>query len=268
MTTAYVRPANVTEAVKAMKADPDAVVLAGGTQVNRAPLDRGRPASVIDIRDAVAAGIVREGTDVVIGAMATLQDIADSEAVPPVLAEAAGFIPTRSVRNQATIGGNIAAARADSYLIPALIALSGTVTTAEGVLSAEEYVFDAHRELIVEIHVPVPVGPCVVVKESRSHVALPVVSAAVSLAPPDGSSGGTPSGACVAVGCVAPRVVRLTGVEEGIVNGTLSDRAAIEEAIRKEIAPEADILGSSAYKTYINGVVVAGAVIRCLEALS
>ena len=264
----YVRPGNVTDAVEAMRNDPDAVYLAGGTQVNRAPLDRERPAAVVDIREAVSGGIIEEGTDVVIGAMATLQDIADSEAVPRALREAAGNIPTRSVRNQATIGGNIAAGRPDSYLIPVLIALSGTVRTVEGSLPVEEYVLGGHRELIIDVHVPVPIGPCVAVKESRSHLALPVVSAAVSLTPGDEASDGAPSGACVAVGCVAPKVLRLRIVEQGIVSGALVDRAAVEKAVREEIRPEADILGSAEYKTYINGVVVADAVVRCLEALS
>ncbi len=264
----YVRPAGVTEALDAMKERPDAVFLAGGTQINRAPLEQGRPSSVIDIRDAVSGNIVREGTDVVIGAMATLQEIADSEAVPPALRKAAGFIPTRSIRNQATIGGNIAAGRADSYLIPALIALSGTVRTAEGSFSIEEYIRDNRRELILDVYVPLPIGPCIVVKESRSHLALPVVSAAVSMVPGNEASKGAPSGACVAVGCVASKTIRLTAVEEGIVSGTLTDRASIEEAVRAEIRPEADILGSAEYKTYINGVVVAGALICSLEALS
>lgn len=264
----YFRPTNVTEAFEAMKDQPDAVFLAGGTQVNRAPLDCGRPASVIDIREAVSGGLVQEGTDVVIGAMASLQEIVDSEAVPAPLREAAGFIPTRSIRNQATIGGNIAAGRSDSYLIPALIALSGTVRTADGNISVEEYVRDGHRELIIDVHVPLPVGPCVVVKESRSHVALPVVSAAVSMVPGEASSDGVPSGVCIAVGCVASKTVRLTAVEEGIVSGLLKNRDDIEAAIRAEIRPETDILGSAEYKTYINGVVVADAVIRCREALS
>ena len=54
--------------------------------------------------------------------MTTLQEIADSGFVPVALKDSAGFIPTRSVRNIATIGGNAGAKRADSYVIPALIA--------------------------------------------------------------------------------------------------------------------------------------------------
>jgi putative selenate reductase FAD-binding subunit len=200
--------------------------------------------------------------------MASLQEIADSEDVPSSLREAAGFIPTRNIRNQATIGGNIGAGRSDSYIIPALIALSADARTAVGNIPVEDYIRDDHEELILDIYVPVPVGACIVVKESRSHIALPVVSAAVSLTVDDGLPNYGLSGACVAVGCVAPKTLRLTEVEQAIVSGNLKTREDVEVAIRNAIEPQTDILGSAEYKTYINGVVIADAVIRCLEALA
>ena len=261
----YNRPAGIKEAVKLKTGDPECVWLAGGTQVNRAPLDRELPKSVIDIRDIVPSGIMNEGTDIVIGAMTTLQDIADSESVPAPLSEAAGFIPTRSIRNQATIGGNIGAGRPDSYIIPVLIAMAAVARTTEGDFPVEEYVTEGSDELILDIHIPAPVGVCVVVKESRSHISLPVVSAAVSLTSDD-EHGIT--GACLAVGCVAGKTIRLTAVEESIAAGNLKDRKSLEEAIRDAIDPKTDILGSAGYKKYVNGVVVADAVIRCLEALA
>jgi len=260
--SSYTRPREIKELVARHR--EGAVYLAGGTQVNRAPLDRKVPEAVVDIRDAVPAGIHREGTDIVIGAMTCLQDVGDAEAVPEPLREAALFIPTRSVRNQATIGGNIGAKRPDSYVIPALIALAAVARTTEGNIAVEDYVQGDYDELILDIHVPVQVGVCRVVKESRSHVALPVVSAAVSLTSDDEHR---PAGACVAVGCVAPRTIRLTEVEQGLVAGTLTTRKDLEAAIREAVEPTPDILGSAVYKKYINGVVIADAVVRCLEAL-
>jgi putative selenate reductase FAD-binding subunit len=268
MIETYIRPGDLRDITTLKTEKPEAVFLAGGTQVNRAPLDRKIPSTVIDIRDVVPSGIVREGTDVVIGAMASLQDIADSDDVPSSLREAAGYIPTRSIRNQATIGGNIGAGRSDSYIIPALIALSADARTADGDIPVEDYIRDDHEELILDIHVPVPVGACIVVKESRSHIALPVVSAAVSLTVDEGLPNYGLSGACVVVGCVAPKSIRLTEVEQAIVSGNLKTREDLEVAIRNAIEPKTDILGSAEYKTYINGVVIADAVIRCLEALA
>ncbi len=268
MTKIYYRPAELREASALKAENSEAVYLAGGTQVNRAPLDRKVPEMVIDIRDVVPAGIVKEGTDMVIGAMATLQELADSEDVPEALRKAAGFIPTRSVRNQATVGGNIGAGRADSYIIPVLIALSAEARTAEGNIQVEDYIRDDHDELILDVHVPVPVGACIVVKESRSHVALPVVSAAVSLTVDEGLPNYGLSGACIAVGCVAEKTIRLTEVEQAVVSGNLKTREDVEAAVRDAISPIADILGSVEYKTHVNGVIIADAVIRCLEALT
>jgi putative selenate reductase FAD-binding subunit len=267
MIKTYFRPADLRDAMMLIAENPEALWLAGGTQVNRAYLDRKQPPAVIDIRSAVPAGVSREGTDTVIGAMTSLQEIADSELVPEALRRAAGFIPTRNVRNQATIGGNIGAGRADSYMIPALIALAAVARTTDGNLPVEDYVGYGHRELILDIQIPPPVGALVVVKESRSHLALPVVSAAVSLTVDEGLPNYGLSGACLAVGCVAPKTVRLTAVEQAIVSGALKTRADVETAVRGAISPETDFLGSAEYKKYINGVVIADAVIRCLEAL-
>ncbi|MCK5735966.1 MAG: FAD binding domain-containing protein, partial [Spirochaetaceae bacterium] len=174
----------------------------------------------------------------------------------------------RSIRNQATIGGNIGAGRADSFIIPVLIALAAAARTAEGTIPVEEYIRDEHEELILDVHIPIQVGACIVVKESRSQAALPVVSASVSLTVDEGLPNYGLSGACVAVGCVAPKTIRLTAVEEAIVSGNLKTREDVETAIRGAINPDADILGSVEYKTYINGVRIADAVIRCLEALT
>ena len=264
----YYRPSDLRQAAVLKSENPNAVYLAGGTQVNRAPAKRKIPEEVIDIRDVVSAGIKKEGTDVVIGALTTLQDLADSNVIPAALKEAAGFIPTRSIRNQATIGGNIGAGRSDSFLIPVLIALAAEARTAEGNIPVEDYIRDGHRELILDVHVPLPVGACIVVKESRSHVALPVVSAAVSLTVDEGLPNYGLSGACVAVGCVAAKTIRLTEVEQAIVSGNLKTGKDVEAAVSDAINPKADILGSVEYKTHINSVVIADAVIRCQEALA
>ncbi|RKX68396.1 MAG: hypothetical protein DRP60_18065 [Spirochaetes bacterium] len=264
----YYRPADLREAAVLKSENPKAVYLAGGTQVNQFSQIRNVSEEVIDIRNVVSAGIKKEGTDTVIGALTTLQNLADSDIIPAALKEAAGFIPTRNIRNQATIGGNIGAGRPDSFLIPVLIALAADARTAEGNIPVEDYIRDGHKELILDVHVPLPVGACVVVKESRSHVALPVVSTAVSLTVDEGLPNYGLSGACVAVGCVAPKTIRLTEVEEAIVSGNLKTREDVEAAVSGAINPPSDILGSTEYKTHINSVFIADAVVSCLEALA
>jgi len=260
----YYRALDEADALALKKEHSQALFLAGGTQINRENLYWKMPESVIDIRDALSKKIVKEEMEVVIGAMAALQDVADSGAVPPALREAAAFIPTRSIRNQASIGGNIGAARPDSYIIPTLIVLSAILNTSQGRLQIEEYLEQGSSELIYDIRLPKLPLSAVAVKESRSHIAPPVVSAAVSLR----RNGSESLHARVALGCVASKTLRLRRVEQGLESGELRAREDIERAVKAAIRPKSDILGSAEYKTYINSATVADAALRCLEGLS
>ena len=260
----YYRASDAADAIALKKAHSQAVFLAGGTQINRESLYRKMPDTVIDIRGALSEAIVREGSEVVIGAMTTLQEVADNKVVPFALREAAAFIPTRSIRNQASIGGNIGADCPDSLIIPTLIVLSATLDTAQGRMQVEEYLEKGSSELIYHIHLPEPPDSIIAIKESRSHIAPPVVSAAVSLRRDSSRS----LRACVALGCVASKTLRLHEVERELESGNLRRREDIEKAIDASIKPKSDILGSVEYKAYINSVVVADAILRCLEELS
>lgn len=102
--------------------------LAGGTEINRL-------GSTVDATRLIGIGRIPtldgidEYTDVEkgvkyirIGAMSTFQDIVDSPLVPAYLKEACLFMGSRTKRNMATIGGNIALRRTDSYLYATLLA--------------------------------------------------------------------------------------------------------------------------------------------------
>lgn len=277
MITEFARPSSIDEAVTLGK--KGYVFLAGGTQVNNGPFRKWghRVERVASLDRLRLAGIESDADTVRIGAMATLQEVADHAAVPEALREAARFIPTRSVRNIATIGGNIGANRPDSYVIPALIALAAEVETKDGALSVEEYVTTEGEDLILAIRIPAVTGVCRAVKESRSHLSLPVVSAAVRVA----IAGNTDAEVIVAAGCVGPHSRRLIQTERVIregwtnANGSVDSNASpasflstLEETISQEVTPTTDILGGEAYKRYVNGVVIADLVRRCIEEVS
>lgn len=260
----YYRASDAADAFALKKAHSQAVFLAGGTQINRESMYWEMPETVIDIRGALSNEIAGKESEIVIGAMATLQDVADNVVLPSALREAAAFIPTRSIRNQASIGGNIGAGCPDSYIIPTLFALSATLDTARGRLQIEEYLEQSSSELIYDIRLPKLPASVVAVKESRSHIAPPVVSAAVSLR----RDGSKRLHARVALGCVASKTLRLRVVERELESGTLKKREDMEKAIGASISPRSDILGSAEYKTHINSVLVADAIFRCLEEFS
>lgn len=257
MVEEFIRAKSIDHAVSL--AQDSYVFLAGGTQVNSAPFRKWGSSvkKVVSLDFLDLAGIRQEEGKVCIGATTTLQDIADSLFVPEALRAAAAFIPTRSVRNIATIGGNIGANRWDSYIIPVLLAMGAIVKKADdSFLSVESYVNEENDALILEIIIPPVRGCCVAVKESRSHVAPPVVSAAVRLA----AEGGKISESAIYASCIGSHVMKLTQVEDAVLNA-----ADVERAVWDSIHPPTDTLGSSEFKKYLNAVKIADAVELCRQ---
>ena len=137
-----------------------AAFLAGGTEVNRL----GSPVEadvLISLKKCSGLRDIRnEGGYVTIGSMCTFQEMIDSAEVPGYLKEAAHFMASRTKRNMATIGGNIASLRSDSYLIPTLMAAGAVLETAgadgsSGRIGIAEYIGGSEAgSLIVSVTVP------------------------------------------------------------------------------------------------------------------
>ncbi len=237
--------------------------LAGGTQVNNGTFKKWGKAveKVVSLEYLGLNELIRENDKLIIGAMVTLQELTDSQFVPSYLKDAASFIPTRSVRNIATIGGNVGSNRSDSYIIPSLLASGALAELADGTrVTVEEYIEKKNEILILRFILPRNKGTIISIKESRSQLALPVVSASVRIR---GSSNDI-SEAVIAAGCVDSQCLRLKDVEKGLVSGTISDGTELEDAIARSIEPPSDIKGSKAYKTYINSVRIADAIRSCI----
>ena len=106
-----------------------AAFLAGGTEVNRLGSDIAETAdTLISLKKCAGlSGVSEDAGYTEIGSMCTFQDLVEADKTPGWLKEAALFMASRTKRNMATIGGNIAAARDDSYLIPALSAAAAVI---------------------------------------------------------------------------------------------------------------------------------------------
>ena len=109
------QPTDVDAALSLLREHRDDVwVLAGGLDSFDWFKDRiKRPSTVIDLGGVEALKGIRERDDggLEIGAMTSLADVAEAEAVRasyPLLAESAGLVATPQIRNQGTLGGNIA----------------------------------------------------------------------------------------------------------------------------------------------------------------
>lgn len=108
---AYVHPGDVAEAVRDVAADPNAVFLAGGTNlVDHLKLGVARPDLVVDVRRLTSRDITGlEDGGLRLGAATTNSEVAADRRVReryPVLAQALLAGATGQLRNLATTGGN------------------------------------------------------------------------------------------------------------------------------------------------------------------
>jgi len=125
MIRTYTRPATLDEALDLL-ADPDAAVLAGGTDLNGDASDA--PPTAVDLQDLGLAGIEAEGSTLHVGAMATIQGLADAAATPSLLRGLALREAPNTIRHAATIGGTIGSSNPESELLAGLLLFDATVT--------------------------------------------------------------------------------------------------------------------------------------------
>lgn len=126
--------------------------LAGGTEVNRLgsfETERNyvslKKIADLKIIEKCAAGGPLAGF-VRIGAMATFQEAVESPSVPDYIKKACLSMSSPQRRNMATLAGNLASARDDSYIIPALLASGAEVCILgadgkESRIPVSEYLF-------------------------------------------------------------------------------------------------------------------------------
>ena len=163
------------EALRARRDFPEAVVVAGGTEVM--PLrNRGeRPGPLLDLSRVAELRAVEDGDPVRLGAGVTytrqLEELAERL---PVLALAARTIASRQVRNRATLGGALAIADPSADILAALVAAAAEVelASASGVrrlpvaaFLTGPYASDLRDdELIAAVLVPRAAGPAAYAK--------------------------------------------------------------------------------------------------------
>lgn len=141
--------------------------------------------------------------------MSRLQPLRDARFIPAALREALGFVYSRHVRNQSTIGGEIAARQEESVLLPVLLALDAELVFGNGeTLSIEDYLACPCDRLLTEIIIKDPYRTCATRKISRSQAGLTIVTAAVAMTDHDGMR--------IALDGVASKALRLHDVENKI----------------------------------------------------
>lgn len=270
----YLAPATLDEAVSAYaEAAGAARILAGGTDLlvqMRSGLVR--PGLIVDIKKIPELTSVVESADggFVVGAAVSGAVLAEHPRfgkVWPGVLEALNLIGSTQVQGRASLGGNLCNGSPAGDSVPALFA-AGAMVTLQGP--------NGRRELAVE---DVPAGP------GRTNLAPGEIAVGFTLPPRPPASGDAylrmiprtemdiavvgcgvsltlEDGVCVAarvaLGAVAPCVLRVEAAAEALVGSRL-DEAALEaaaEACRAACDPIDDKRGTVAYRVKVSGVLL------------
>jgi CO/xanthine dehydrogenase FAD-binding subunit len=265
----FLRPASWAEALAAKAAHPDALPIAGGTDVMvELNFDRRRPPALLDL--GRVDELTEWGTDgdlLRVGAGVTYRRILDELAGRlPGLALAARTVGSPQIRNRGTVGGNLGSASPAGDALPPLLAAGAFVelASAGGVrrVPMAEFCTGPKRsvrrpdELIAAFLVPTPAGsagPEQFAKVgTRNAMVIAVCSFALALRPATRTAG-------TGIGSAGPTPLRAPAAEE-LLAAELPwrDRAALPapladrfgDLVAAAAAPIDDVRGSAAYRRH------------------
>ncbi len=271
---ATLQPRDLADALAARAAHPEALPLAGGTDLMvEINFDRRRPERILDLTrvDELEAW-ARDGDDLVIGAGVTHSRLVrELPRRAPGLAIAARTCGSPQIRNRGTLGGNIATSSPAGDALPPLVAAGASVEMASATGSRSVPLRDfclgpkrnvlASDELITAVRVPVARGPQQFAKVGpRNAMVIAVCSLALQLDPVARTAG-------AAIGSSAPTVIRAPEAER-FLEGALDEEGAWErrgplpaalvarfgELVAGAARPIDDLRGSAAYRRHALGV--------------
>jgi len=224
---------------------------------------RWRPSLVVDITRLDELRYIRPLEDgLEIGALTTHAELMRSPLVreqAPVLADAAGCVAGPQVRARATLGGNICTASPAADTVPALLVLGAEAVMlnpegerrlplAEFLTGPGQTVLGAD-EMLKGVWIPaLPQGAGMAFEKlgKRKALTISVVNTAALLVVADGHI----QQARLALGAVAPTVVRCPASEEALQGGEPGESLFAEAAARVQeaIRPIDDVRASAAYR--------------------
>ncbi len=215
---------SIDDACAALDADPEALVMAGGTdlmvEVNRGIRSVGNVVAVDRVPELRGWSLEGDRSDVLrLGAGMTCADLAEPSLAKlvPALAQAARTVGSPQIRNAATLGGNLATSSPAGDTLPVLAAMDAEVELRSSAgtrrLPLDEFVVGVKvnalvpGELITAIRVPVLDGPQEFLKVgTRNAMVIAVTSLALVVDRPGRT-------VRVALGSVAPVPVRAIEAE-------------------------------------------------------
>ncbi len=278
-TPPYFRPRSLEEALEVLIQRAGEVrPVAGGTDLlvkaKDGLVDRGALFDLSLVPEL--QGIEERNSFLRLGAAITHAQLAASPLITryvPALAQACALIGGPQIRNQGTLGGNLAngSPAADTapplYVADAVLELVSVssrreVPIAEFFTGPRQTVL-TRDELIVAVRVPKRPGVrgAFVRLGQRQAQAISKVSVAVAMT----FEAGKPDWVRVALGAVAPTVVRAPETEKALLAGGPEALRTARELVQQEIKPISDLRSSSAYRRAMAGVLLERAIRNLVE---
>ena len=261
MTTQYLRPRTLAEAVEARAAHPDWMVLAGGTDLMVNATHRAAPAGILDLWRLAELRGITHGDVLTIGAGTTWLEVEHHPAVLErfgPLAAAAREIGALQIQARGTLGGNVGTSSPVGDSLPVLLAFDAELELASvrghrrvayrDFCTGYRKTLLAPDELIVAAHLAPPA------KRTRTAWRKVGTRRAQSISKVMGAAfieldGETVTSARVALGAVADRPIRIAAVEQAVVGLPLAKAAeAARAAMRTAIKPIDDIRSTATYR--------------------
>jgi CO/xanthine dehydrogenase FAD-binding subunit len=262
----FIRARTLAEALAVKAAEPDALPIAGGTDVMvELNFDHRRPAALLDLGPvaeladwSLTDGRIRLGATV--SYRRVIDELGDRL---PGLAMAARTVGSPQIRNRGTVGGNLGASSPAGDTHPALLAAGAEVEIASvrGVrrVPVERFYTGVKRnvlapdELITAVHIPPASGPQQFSKVgTRNAMVIAVCAFALALHPERRAVG-------TGIGSAAPTPVRARQAEEYLAAELAWDTgepvprevaARFGELVASAASPIDDVRGSAAYRRH------------------
>ncbi len=266
----FLQPRSWAEALEVKAARPEALPIAGGTDVMvDLNFDRARPAAILDLgRVRELEGFERGDGWLRLGARLTYTEVTEQLGeVLPGLATASRTVGSPQIRNRGTIGGNLGSASPAGDAHPPLLAADAEVEVASvrgsRRLPIAEFFTGPKRsalgpdELIAAVHLPAATGPQQFAKVgTRNAMVIAVCSFALSLDPERGRVG-------TGIGSAGPTPLAASAAErflEGVLEaeGLWGTRGPVGEAagarfgelVAAAARPIDDVRGTAAYRRH------------------
>ena len=267
----YISPKTIEEVLEILKQEKSkACIVAGCSNVLPYIKDRKLPAKLLlDISAIEELNYVKKSEgEIYIGAGTTISDLTNSKIIREecnLLYQTAEEFADPTVRNRATIGGNLADASPAADIAPPLLVLDAVleVESMDGKreISLKNFFVSPRKtvlredEMISSIKIKnsfLNKNGCFIKLGLRQAMAISVATMAMVLEVEKNKV----KNVRIAMGSIAPIPLRLLKTEKFLINKEVNDDL-IEKAIpkvRKEVNPIGDVRASAEYRRYVSGI--------------